>query len=41
MTIIGMAFRLARDLYLSVLVGLPLWSVGGYMWGAFNVELSH
>jgi hypothetical protein len=23
------------DLYFSLLVGLPLWSVGGYIWGAF------
>jgi len=23
------------DLYLSILIGLPIWSVAGYMWGAF------
>jgi hypothetical protein len=23
------------DLYLSILLGLPIWSVAGYMWGAF------
>ncbi len=28
-----------RDLYFSILIGLPIWSVGGYFWGAFMWKL--
>ncbi len=31
----GWHFPSRGDLFLAILVGLPLWSLAGYMWGAF------